>query len=491
MTTCECKIVCLVFAAPLLIFGCDRNTTSSGPVKPAGPSIKELPEEAKLLEELIDTDACVCAFSGTCLEVWLECEVKEGEVDQSDTHSSLPVVITRHKCQWAETPEDISGKIIVWGDIMKSPAIRILVKKPTDDGLGASVSNRTLSIPPPPKELGMGGSSGGGFRWECPSELPGDGEEFTITSFSRAFHKYRGELPDRERVVIRESTLRLKGRCLSVVDPEPAPEEETAVATLRKVGARVFLEGFKGDNYEGRPKGNVKRINFQHKRLSDEKPQVSDADLACLRQLPKLESLSLVGTQVSDAGLVHLQELANLRTLDLWGTEVTDAGLVHLEGLSGLQTLNLHETQVGDQGLAHLSELTGLRELRLYRTRLTDAGLEHLRGLSNLETLHLANTRVSDTGLEHVKELTKLRELFLGHTRISDIGLERLKGLTKLQWLSVSDTQVTDAGLEHLKGLSNLKLLNLGGPEVTDEGVAKIQLALPHCEILVQRTESE
>ena len=357
MTTCECKIVCLVFVATLLIFGCDRTTTSSGPVKPVGPSIKELPEEAKLLEELIATDACVCAFSGTCLEAWLECEVKEGDADESETYSSVPVAITRHNCQWAETPEDIRGKIIVWGDIMKSPAIRILVKEPSGEGVRASNTGRTVHIPPLPKDLGEGWegglSSGGGFSWECPSELPGEGEEFVIASFQQAFHKRRGELPNVERALIRESTLKLKGRCLPIVAPEPAPEEQQAVAVLRKAGAGVFLEGFQGDYFEGCPKGSVKRVSWSYRHTGGQQPQVTDADLVHLNQLIKLESLSLVRTQVTDAGLVHLRELVNLKMLDLWNTRVTDAGLVHLEGLSSLQTLNLHETQVGDQGRAN------------------------------------------------------------------------------------------------------------------------------------------
>jgi hypothetical protein len=74
-------------AAALLTVGCNRSTSS-------GPAIKELGEEAKLLKELIDTDGCVCAFSGTCLEVWLECEIKEGDAAESKTYPSLPVAIT-------------------------------------------------------------------------------------------------------------------------------------------------------------------------------------------------------------------------------------------------------------------------------------------------------------------------------------------------------------------------------------------------------------
>ena len=44
-------------------------------------------------------------------------------------------------------------------------------------------------------------------------------------------------------------------------------------------------------------------------------------------------------------------------------------------------------------------------------------------------------------------------------------------------------TNITDAGLEHLKGLTNLEELDLRWTKVTDAGVAKLQQALPNCEI--------
>jgi hypothetical protein len=55
--------------------------------------------------------------------------------------------------------------------------------------------------------------------------------------------------------------------------------------------------------------------------------------------------------------------------------------------------------------------------------------------------------------------------------------------MPQLQWLYLDDTGITDAGLKHLVGLTRLQELDLHGTHVTDEGIAKLQEALPNCQI--------
>ena len=164
----------------------------------------------------------------------------------------------------------------------------------------------------------------------------------------------------------------------------------------------------------------------------------TDADLEQLRDMPELETLSLIYCEkITDAGLVHLKNLTNLQYLDLMETQITDTGLVHLKNLTNLQSLGLMKTQITDTGLVHLKDLTNLKDLGLMETQITDAGLVHLKDLTNLQDLDL-------TGCENI----------------------------------------TDAGLVHLKNLTNLKDLSLAGCEnITDSGVAELQKALPNCEI--------
>jgi len=53
--------------------------------------------------------------------------------------------------------------------------------------------------------------------------------------------------------------------------------------------------------------------------------------LEYLKDLPKIQTLSLDGTDITDAGLEHLEGLTLLQTLSLIGTKVTDAGVKRLQ----------------------------------------------------------------------------------------------------------------------------------------------------------------
>ncbi len=70
-----------------------------------------------------------------------------------------------------------------------------------------------------------------------------------------------------------------------------------------------------------------------------------------------------------------------------------------------------------------------------------------------------------------------------GAAGISDAGVAHLRGLAKLHTLDLSATAVTDSGLIYLAGLSNLRDLDLKYTLVTGAGVAKLQAALPDCDI--------
>ena len=73
----------------------------------------------------------------------------------------------------------------------------------------------------------------------------------------------------------------------------------------------------------------------------------TDADLEQLRDMPELETLTLYCNNITDPELAHLKELTNLQSLTLMGYDnITDAGLAHLKGLTNLQSLDLIRTQI-------------------------------------------------------------------------------------------------------------------------------------------------
>lgn len=79
---------------------------------------------------------------------------------------------------------------------------------------------------------------------------------------------------------------------------------------------------------------------------------ITDAGLARIVALRKLQLLILDGTRITDAGLTHLRGLPNLRDLGVWGTQVTDAGLIHLRSLHQLRTIYVAREQLSEGGRA-------------------------------------------------------------------------------------------------------------------------------------------
>ena len=157
--------------------------------------------------------------------------------------------------------------------------------------------------------------------------------------------------------------------------------------------------------------------------------------------------------------------------VNLADQEVSD--LSPLASLTNLEYLHLNETAVSD--LSPLASLTNLKGLDLSDTPVSD--LSPLASLTNLEVLNLDGTSVSD--LSPLVSLTNLEYLSLSDTSVSD--LSPLASLTNLERLDLIDTQVSD--LSPLASLTNLVSLELEGSKVSKEEIAKLEAALPNCNI--------
>jgi hypothetical protein len=149
--------------------------------------------------------------------------------------------------------------------------------------------------------------------------------------------------------------------------------QRDAVAAIRKAGGTVSYdwEWKDGKSIRGgkpwAPRWLVDLIGtdyFGHVTIVDfpGASTATDATLAHVGPLTRLQWLTVNHASVSDAGLVHLKGLTNLSVLGLDGTQVTDVGLVHLKGLTRLSDLGLNGSQVTDAGMNELKRaLPGLR----------------------------------------------------------------------------------------------------------------------------------
>jgi len=159
---------------------------------------------------------------------------------------------------------------------------------------------------------------------------------------------------------------------------------------------------------------SLESIQFAHGHLRQGELRLNrrcaDSDLRQLSVLPAdgIQSLDLADSRITDAGLADLPALPKLESLDLSGTAVSDSGLACLARFPALGQLNLSDTAIGDAGLAPIAGLADLADLDLTETRVSDAGLGQLAACRKLERLVLAGTLVTGTGLAALKQLDQL-----------------------------------------------------------------------------------
>ncbi len=358
------RLFCFVSVAVLLTTGCDKGTS---PVKQSGPSIKRLPEKETVLEDLLDLDAYVYEFSGTFLELWLECELENTETKDRELLPSFgPATVARaaFEGRTGSIAQKLTGTIVVWetdgGSTLRlrvsaevshaDPAAsdpQEEITSVTRHGTTGVAEFTEMTIPAMPKASTDGptrsGSGSAGSDIPDVVQLPKEaGKEFVIFWYSREEHQYEPGTTSREKAASRKVTVRLKGRLLAEQVPEykSEPDDGTAVTALESLDANI-------QRYDT---GNVRRVYFGQSN------EVTDDELTHLRGLPNLESLEIHSPKITDAALEHLRTLTALKKLDLRSTNVTDAGLEHLKGLTKLKTLNLHETKVTHEGVKALEQ---------------------------------------------------------------------------------------------------------------------------------------
>lgn len=205
----------------------------------------------------------------------------------------------------------------------------------------------------------------------------------------------------------------------------------------------------------------------------------TDDDLAVLKKLPNLGSLTLGATKVTDAGLIHLLEMEQLRELSLFSLKITDTGVMQLKRLVNLQALVLSDTQVTDAGLEHLKAMSNLQYLNLNNLKISNAGLAHLQDMTSLRRLHVCKSRLRDNDLMNLKKLVNLEELNLSDSQITDAGLVHLRELPNLECLDLNSTQLTDAALADIQQMHSLNSINISHSKVTQSGHTELARARP------------
>jgi hypothetical protein len=167
-----------------------------------------------------------------------------------------------------------------------------------------------------------------------------------------------------------------------------------------------------------------------------------------------------LSAQVTDADMAKVADLGRVERLILDVSGLSGAGLAELDRMTSLESLVINSGAVGvDARIMPLRAISRLRELVLAGTDVSDAGLELLPTDDRLEWLDLEKTKITDAGLVRLGEMQGLRHLSVENTRIGDEGLSQLRRLTKLRRLSVNRTDTTAAGVDAFrKALPTVKV---------------------------------
>ena len=214
--------------------------------------------------------------------------------------------------------------------------------------------------------------------------------------------------------------------------------------------------------------------------------KLTDAGMAHLAGLTKLENFSFVGTQMTGKAYARFDGFTKLTRVSHRGSSIDDEGLRQLcDHLPNLESLSLAHAKFTDVGAPHLAKLTKLKGLEVGASKATPQALTHIAKLP-LEYLQLGEGFESGAAIAFIKDLATLRRLTLTNAQgITDTDLQGLAGLTQLIHLEIGKMPLPDERIPALKPFAFLKSIRLVPAKApfTPEQQAKIQAMLPQTKI--------
>ena len=225
---------------------------------------------------------------------------------------------------------------------------------------------------------------------------------------------------------------------------------------------------------------NLKALRFTNNG------KLTDAGMAQLAGLTKLENFSFVGTQMTGKAYARFEGFTKLTRVSHRGSLIDDEGLRQLcDHLPNLESLSLAHAKFTDAGAPHLAKLTKLKGLELGTSKATPQALTHIAKLP-LEYLQLGEGFESVACIAIIKDITTLRRLTLTNAQaITNADLLVIAGLTQLEHLEIGKMPLPDERIPALKPFAFLKSIRLVPAKApfTPEQQAKIQAMLPQTKI--------
>lgn len=214
---------------------------------------------------------------------------------------------------------------------------------------------------------------------------------------------------------------------------------------------------------------------------------VQDSDVLGLDRLSHLEVLAMSGPSpnLTDAGLATLLEIPNLKELKLGDCAATDAWMTQLKALPHLrefclgdeETLATESSRLRVTGMG-LADLPGLTELTFCSPALTHEGIAQLRSLRQLQQLKLGGP-VFPSDLANLRVMTQLEHLRLINTEVRGQGLDVLAKLPNLGILEFHHELINDSHLSNFLEIPTLWYLGFWDTDVTWDKASAFRTAHP------------
>lgn len=169
-----------------------------------------------------------------------------------------------------------------------------------------------------------------------------------------------------------------------------------------------------------------------------------------LGRFPRARTLIFCSSDLCDEHIPALR-MRPLRELILYETRITDATLAEIADLTKLEVLDLGKTSISGDGLHNLRRMQRLKQLSVAWNDINDAHLEHLVVFPWLEKLYLGGTSITNAGLKHVVKIRSLKMLAIDGTKIGDDGIKQLSALGQLKMVIITGCAATPAIREWTK----------------------------------------
>lgn len=203
----------------------------------------------------------------------------------------------------------------------------------------------------------------------------------------------------------------------------PTDEEKKAIELVAKLGGKAEIDprlpsaarlSAKFDRATDLLLFNLKKApSIGSLDVVDATP-CTERGFATLKDLPNLQKLILGHSVMSLPRVSAIAQCKELRTLYLAGSGLSDADLAGLKKLTRLESLDVSANpKVTDMGMVHLAALERLRALYLAKTGITDKALADLKALDGLRSLNVGATLVTgeaaDTFADEMPNLRSVR----------------------------------------------------------------------------------